>query len=312
MRTVQVAAADHAPHIVEEQAPTPTPGTSLLTMEAVGLHQVVRSRAAGRHYTSTFPMTLGVDGVGRTEDGRRVWCMTMDHSGRGTLAEQVVVPDELLVPLPDGLDAVATAAAVNPLIAAWMSLSVRGGLTAGAHLVVLGATGAAGRGTLALARGIAARRTAVGRDRARLERLLAEGLAEDVIEIGDDDAMTAAAASVDLCVDYLWGPVAESLWSAVARASRTPGQRLVHVETGTMAGAEARLDGALLRSRDVRVLGSAPGAYDLRELIGEVPTLLQRMADEQLDVEHTAYGLDELDAAWAHAGAGRAVIDLRR
>jgi len=47
-----------------------------------------------------LPLTPGVDGVGTTPDGRRVWFSTMSSERNGSLAEHVVVPVGETVPLP--------------------------------------------------------------------------------------------------------------------------------------------------------------------------------------------------------------------
>jgi NADPH:quinone reductase-like Zn-dependent oxidoreductase len=276
----------------------------------------VRYRASGDHYTSTgaLPITPGVDGVGTTPDGTRVWFSTMSSERNGSLAEYVVVPVKEIVPLPAGLDPVVAAAAINPLIAAWMSLFVRGSLRFGQHLVVLGATGAAGRSTLELARGAAGRITAVGLEPELLEELLAEGLADDAIQLGTDktdDELLAVAHSANLAIDYLWGPVAEQLWSAVSAARRPHGLTLRHVQTGTMAGAGATLPGATLRGTDLQLVGSAPGAYSFADLMAEVPALLERISTDGLTVAYIPFLLADLAAGWANTGRARTVFDLR-
>ena len=55
--------------------PVAEAGDVLLTVEAAGLHPIVKSLANGTHYGSTgkLPFVPGVDGVGRLEDGTRVY-----------------------------------------------------------------------------------------------------------------------------------------------------------------------------------------------------------------------------------------------
>lgn len=312
MRAAQITSYDQPPTLVTREAPVAAPGEVLVQMDAVGIHQLVRARARGVHYTNSgaFPAVVGVDGVGTLPDGRRAWVFTMSSETNGTLAERVAVPEELVVPLPEGMDPVATAASVNPMMAAWMSLFVRGELQPGQHLAVLGATGASGVATLQLAKGVAGRVTAVARNAEALDQLVADGLADDVVVLGpDQDAGFAAlATSADVAVDFLWGPVAEALWAGLGH-DRAAGRRLTHVQVGTMAGASAALPGSALRSADLALLGSAPGAYSQQELFAQIPALLQRMATDQLSVPHTLFPLSELDAGWANKGP-RTVFDL--
>lgn len=313
MRAAEITSYDQPPRLVERPEPAPVPGEVLVRMDAVGVHQLVRARAGGRHYSVSgrFPAVVGVDGVGTLPDGRAAWVFTMPLETNGTLAELVAVPEDLVVRLPEGMDPMATAASVNPMMAAWMSLFVRGNLQSGQHLAVLGATGGSGVATLQLARGVAGHVTAVARNAEALQRLLDEGLADEVVVLGpDQDAgLARVAAGADVVVDYLWGPVAEALWQALGH-DRRPGHRLTHVEVGTMAGPDATLPGTVLRSADLAVIGSAPGAYSREELFGQIPALLQRMASDGLSVPHAVVPFSQLDAGWARTDPARTVFDL--
>ncbi len=73
------AAVLHSPGSVPEYAdfeepPVPS-GRELVELAAAGIHPVVRSLAAGRHYGSTgaYPLIPGVDAVARTADGGLVY-----------------------------------------------------------------------------------------------------------------------------------------------------------------------------------------------------------------------------------------------
>jgi hypothetical protein len=50
-------------------------GESLVSVTAAAISHVVKSRASGAHYSSSggFPVVVGIDGVRRLEDGRRVY-----------------------------------------------------------------------------------------------------------------------------------------------------------------------------------------------------------------------------------------------
>jgi NADPH2:quinone reductase len=60
-----------------ESFPDPVPGEheAVVQVTAAGLHPVVKTLAGGSHYGSTdrLPLVPGVDGVGRLDDGRRIY-----------------------------------------------------------------------------------------------------------------------------------------------------------------------------------------------------------------------------------------------
>ena len=66
-----------------------------------------------------------------------------------------------------------------------------------------------------------------------------------------------------LTLDFLWGGVAEATFAAMATL---PGAASEYVEIGGIAGAEARVPSALLRSRPFRLSGSGIGSFDPRRV----------------------------------------------
>lgn len=65
-----------------------------------------------------IPFVPGVDGVGTTADGRRVY-FAMPETPYGAMAEQTFVDPRRTVPVPAGLDDVAAAALANPGMSCW-------------------------------------------------------------------------------------------------------------------------------------------------------------------------------------------------
>ena len=64
---------------------------------------MVKGRASGAHYSAPgeFPFVVGIDGVGRLDDGRRVYFI-LPGAPFGSMAEWAVVPSSNCVVLPDG------------------------------------------------------------------------------------------------------------------------------------------------------------------------------------------------------------------
>jgi NADPH:quinone reductase-like Zn-dependent oxidoreductase len=92
-----------------------------VTVTAAGLHQIVKSLANGTHYGSTeeLPFIPGVDGVGRLEDGTRVYFGGV-RAPYGTFAERANANGKIWIPLPDGLDDATAAGIANPAMSSWL------------------------------------------------------------------------------------------------------------------------------------------------------------------------------------------------
>ena len=75
MKAAIVREPGKTPVFAEFDEPAPQPGEELITVTASAFSHVTKSRASGSHHTAPgdFPAVVGIDGVGRTEDGRRVY-----------------------------------------------------------------------------------------------------------------------------------------------------------------------------------------------------------------------------------------------
>lgn len=105
----------------------------------------------------------GIDGVGRASDGTvRYFVVATDL---GAMAEQTVIDVRRSVVLPDDADPVAIAAAMNPAMSSWVALRRRTLMQPGQTVVILGATGTAGRLAVQVAKHLGAGAViGVGRD----------------------------------------------------------------------------------------------------------------------------------------------------
>ena len=70
-------------------------------MTAAALTQLARGRASGAHYSSSgaYPFVAGVDGVGRLEDGARVYFL-LPRAPYGAFAEETVMAPGNACPCP--------------------------------------------------------------------------------------------------------------------------------------------------------------------------------------------------------------------
>ena len=136
-----------APEYTRFAEPQPHgPHELVVDVLAAGLHPRVRSQADGSHYTSSdaLPLVPGIDGVGRTADGLLRYFVLPDTT-LGSMAEHTVIDERRSVVLPDGTDPVAVAAGMNPAMSSWVALRRRVAFAPGQRVLVLGATGNAGR-----------------------------------------------------------------------------------------------------------------------------------------------------------------------
>src|SRR5580704_12656910 len=103
MKAAVVAAPYATPEFGEFSEPQVDDGYELVELVAAGIHPIVRSLAAGRHYGSTgvWPMIPGVDAVARTSDGELVYT-GYPAPPYGTLAERISVPAGMRLVLPPG------------------------------------------------------------------------------------------------------------------------------------------------------------------------------------------------------------------
>jgi NADPH:quinone reductase-like Zn-dependent oxidoreductase len=278
----------------------------LVEILAAGLHPRVRSAADGSHYSSdgTLPMIPGVDAVGRTPDGELVYFVALD-TALGTMAEWAVADRRRCVPLPPGTDPVAVAAAMNPGMSSWVALRRRAGLRPGQSVLVLGATGNAGRLAVRIARRLgAARVVGAGRDPERLA-LLPELGADEVVALdaggaayAPDGPLPKAAAEVDVVLDYLWGPPAERAMTALLTARTDRAKPLAWVQIGSVAGRDITLPSALLRGANLNLCGSGQGSVSTAGIVAELPGLAAEIASGALGVEAISVPLAEVERAW--------------
>ena len=120
MKAAIVTGPGKTPIYGDFNEPEPKAGEELIHVSASALSQLTKGRASGAHYSSSgqFPAVVGVDGVGRTTDGRRVY-FVLPQAPFGAMAERAAVRREQCIPLPDGVDDVTAAAIANPGMSSW-------------------------------------------------------------------------------------------------------------------------------------------------------------------------------------------------
>jgi NADPH:quinone reductase-like Zn-dependent oxidoreductase len=304
MNAAVVEFAQSAPQYRPFDDPVPQPGESIVRVLAVGLHPVVKSRARGSHYTSggQYPLIPGVDGVGRLDDGRRVFF----GAGRppfGTFAELSVARPQAVFPLADSIPDATAAALGNPAMSSWGALTYRAKFQPGESVLILGATGVAGQLAVQIARRRGAKRViACGRNPQALEKTTALGADVTIsLELPREELVAALrteiAAGIDVVLDYVWGPPAEATLEAIARRDNET-SRLRYVQIGQSAGRTIPLDGAMLRSNAIELLGSGFGSVALPDLLTSISDFFVEAARAPFEIAIRTLPLRDITSAW--------------
>ncbi|HBW4584162.1 TPA: zinc-binding alcohol dehydrogenase family protein [Klebsiella aerogenes] len=281
--------------------PQPAAGYTLIDVRAAAISHVVKGRASGRHYSfdGTLPFVVGIDGVGMTSDGQRVY-FAFPSAPFGSMAQRAPVALQNCLPLPDALDDISAAAMANPGMSAWAALVKRAQFQAGETVLINGATGSAGQLAVQIARYLGAKKIiATGRNAQALTALAAD---ECINLTADEQTLNAQfaaarAGQIDVVVDYLWGRSAELLLPILAKY--TPGDKPVrYVQVGSLAGADIGLNGAVLRAAPLQLMGSGIGSLSMPQLLAATGEMLQAAVPGHFTIATTPLPLRDVAAAW--------------
>jgi NADPH:quinone reductase-like Zn-dependent oxidoreductase len=300
--------AGQPPIYGEFKEPVPAHGEVQVTVSAAALSNVVKSRASGAHYSSSgeLPFVVGIDGVGRLDDGRRVY-FVLPKAPFGSMSQKTVIRPSQYVPLPDDLDDVTAAAIANPGMSAWAAFKERAELAAGETVLVNGATGTAGGLAVQIAKYMGARKVvATGRNAESLKALSVLG-ADVTIPLGDagdafEDALKEqfGGDGINIVLDYLWGQSAERIIIAAAKAGKEAVPiRFVHI--GAVSAPNITLPSAALRSSAITLMGSGIGSISIDRLVKSISELMQATVSGGFKISTKAFPLSEVERIWESA-----------
>ncbi|MGG7989767.1 zinc-binding alcohol dehydrogenase family protein [Klebsiella aerogenes] len=301
MKAAVVFDLNEGPIWADFTEPQPAAGYTLIDVRAAAISHVVKGRASGRHYSfdGTLPFVVGIDGVGMTSDGQRVY-FAFPSAPFGSMAQRAPVALQNCLPLPDALDDISAAAMANPGMSAWAALVKRAQFQTGETVLINGATGSAGQLAVQIARYLGAKKIiATGRNAQALTALAAD---ECINLTADEQTLnaqfaTASAGQIDVVVDYLWGRSAELLLPILAKY--TPGDKPVrYVQVGSLAGADIGLNGAVLRAAPLQLMGSGIGSLSMPQLLAATGEMLQAAVPGHFTIATTPLPLRDVAAAW--------------
>ena len=306
MNAALVESFQSPPRYTTYDDPTPQAGESAIRVLAAGLHPIVKALAKGTHYGSSgqLPFIPGLDGVGRLDDGRRVF-FGVARPPFGSMAERTLGREPFLFPLPDIIPDATAAALGNPAMSSWAALSFRAKFVKGESVLILGATGVAGQLAVQVAkRRGAARVIACGRNPEALAKAKSLGADATIsLELPHDELVAALrneiANGIDVVLDYLWGPPAEATFEAIAKKGLShKTARIRYIQIGQSAGAKISFDASVLRSSGLEVLGSGFGSVSFPDLAASVSEFFTEAASKPFEIGVRTFPLRDVASAW--------------
>jgi NADPH:quinone reductase-like Zn-dependent oxidoreductase len=221
------------------------------------------------------------------------------------------------VPVPDAVDDISAAALPNPALSSWLPLVWRAQLKPSETVLILGATGVAGKLAVQIAKHLGAGRVvAAGRNMHVLETLPDLG-ADAIIPLGQPDRELTAAfvreasqRPFDIILDYVWGhPTAVLLDALTGHDLKAESSRIRLIEIGEMAGPTISLSAAALRSSGIEIYGSGGGSIPHTAIFETFPNLWALAAAGTLRIDTESVSLADVETAWQRQNvSGRRVV----
>jgi NADPH2:quinone reductase len=297
MKAAIIAEHGAAPIFGDFPEPPAVEGCATITVDTAGLGgwDVLGAYRLAVEY----PCVLRGEGVGRAEDGRRVYFGERSVAPWGGWAERTIVPVAEVWDVPHDVDdetaitmAIAGTGALVPM--------EKAAIQRGESVLVLGATGTIGQIMLQLARVMGSGRViGASRNQAALDRLRERGLADATVCMGGEDDLAALKAEAGQGYDVVMDLVCGAPMVAALKATRW-GARIVTVGTG--AGAAINITAGDLLFRTLTTVGTGQRPPAEREQVWR--RLLDMAKSHDITVDYRRYTLADIGDAWAAQKAG--------
>lgn len=308
MKAAVIKQLGTVPIYSEHPEPVPSGDQLVMNVKAASVKNLDKLRASGKHYASytELPAVVGIDGVGKLEDGTWVYAQGIS----GMLAEKALIRKGQFVRLPEGLDRIQAAALPNAVIGAAMALRYRAKTKPGEVVLINGATGVTGQLAVQLAKHDGASKViATGRNETVLNELRSLG-ADEIILLSDSDEAIKEQIKrihketpIHCVIDYLWGKPVELIIAALQGGGvNTFTSRVKIVTVGSMAGESIDLHSGSLRSSAIEIMGSGLGSLSKEDLSDFFTTVLPEIFDlannGKLKLHTHVVPLSEIETAW--------------
>ena len=197
------------------------------------------------------------DGVKNFKAGQRIMGLT----GYGAFAEEIVVPENRLIPVPDGMNDHTAAAFSMVYGTSYHALKQRANIQPGETLLVLGASGGVGLAAVELGKAMGANVIACASSDEKLE-VAREAGADDLINYADEDLKEALKKRYPKGVDVIYDPVGDKFTEAALRNMAWNGRLLI---VGFAAGDIPKIPANLALLKGCSIVGVFWGAFTQQE-----------------------------------------------
>lgn len=271
MKAILCKAYGPADSLVIEDVPAPEPREREVK---------VKVRAAGLNFPDTLiiegkyqlkpplPFSPGsemageVIAVGEQVTRFKVGDRVAGWTGFGAFAEEVVVPEERLLPIPDDMADETAAAFTMVYGTSWHALKQRAGLQSGETLLVLGASGGVGLAAVELGKAVGARVIAAASSDEKLAVAIEAGADEGINYSQESLKEAAKRLTGGQGVDVVYDPVGGDYTEQALRAMAWNGRHLI---VGFAAGEIPKIPANLPLLKGCSVVGVFWGEFARRQ-----------------------------------------------
>ncbi|WP_421710872.1 NADPH:quinone oxidoreductase family protein [Alcanivorax sp.] len=282
MRAILCKELGPANTLVIDDIPSPEPGKGQVK---------VRVKAAGLNFPDTLiiegkyqikpelPFSPGGEmagevlavgeGVQRFKPGQRVMGLT----GYGAFAEEILVPENQLIPVPDGMNDHTAAAFSMVYGTSYHALKQRANIQPGETLLVLGASGGVGLAAVELGKAMGATVIACASNEEKLA-VAKEAGADDLINYAEEDLKDALKQRYPKGVDVIYDPVGDKFTEAAIRNMAWNGRLLI---VGFAAGDIPKIPANLALLKGCSIVGVFWGAFTQKEPQTNIQNIMELM-----------------------------------
>ncbi len=216
--------------------------------------------------------------VKNLKPGMRVMGLT----GYGSFAEEMVVSESRVIPVPDGMKDETAAAFSMVYGTSYHALKQRANIQPGETLLVLGASGGVGLAAVELGKAMGAKVIAAASSDDKLQ-VAKEAGADDLINYSDEDLKEALKSRYPQGIDVIYDPVGDRFTEPALRNMAWNGRFLI---VGFAAGEIPKIPANLTLLKGCSVVGVFWGAFtakEPKEHIQNVKELMQLFAEGKIN-----------------------------